>query len=290
MTGRAAAIWLMDRLTVNMMRRAPPGLAHAYAGFLGRRVVPPLHPGQMARIRHNIAALRPDLPVEESAAAAIEHITRGFCEAAVFWRFWDEGRVEVAGAENLGRNPSLFVGVHTGQWELLPVTGARFGHRGVGPHQRPPNSYRERVLQDGYRRTQAVHPLPEGGNLGLQLAAALKRGDTVLMHLDESLTSGIPTSPRLGRALSPTGNLLYVARLWWLTGVPPQLTWCERLPGGRTGPRFRVHVRPPLDIPRTGRKPEDLTACMTALDDAAGEVVRDHLLQWLFLSEFELEG
>jgi len=285
-SARALAIAAIERGTVALMRHGPPAWGHRWAGFLGRRLVPPLHPGQMACIRHNIATLRPDLPPEESAATAMEHITRGFCEAAVFWRFWEEGRVEVAGEENLGRNPSLFIGLHTGQWELLPVTGARFGHRGVGPHQKPPSTFRERVLQEGYARTRAVGPLPDGPHMGARLAAALRRGDTLLLHLDETLTSGIPTSPRLGRALSPTGNLLYAARLWHMTGVAPQLAWVERLPG----PRFRVHIGPPLEVPRGGGRQAEIRACMQALDDAADAVVRANLLQWLFLSEFAIQG
>jgi KDO2-lipid IV(A) lauroyltransferase len=176
----------------------------------------------------------------------------------------------VSGAEHI---PGLSGGVvsvtaHVGNWELagrlLAARSARRTHVVVAPDEAPELGRWVRRDGDGMRFVPRAHP-----GVGLQLLAALRRGEVVALQGDRAIgTRGDVAIPFFGRpAPFPLGPFL-LARA---AGVPVVPAFCV-LEGGH---RYTLQLAPPILVDR-GDEEGAARAWVSLLE----RIVREHPTQW----------
>jgi len=157
---------------------------------------------------------------------------------------------------------------HVGNWELagrlLATRTARTTHVVVAPEEAPALERWVRRDGDGMRFVPRAHP-----GVGVELLAALRRGDAVALQGDRALgTRGDVVLPFFGRpAPFPLGPFL-LARA---AGVPVVPAFC--LLGARQ--RYRVRIADPIVV-----KGGDAEAAAAAWVGLLESVVRAHPTQW----------
>ncbi len=181
------------------------------------------------------------------------------------------GYVErVSGTEHLARLAGGIVSVtaHVGNWELagrlLATRSARRTHVVVTPAEVPALERWVRRDGDGMRFVPRAHP-----GIGVELMAALRRGEAVALQGDRALgTRGDVSIPFFGRpAPFPLGPFL-LARA---AGVPLVPAFCVLGPGHR----YIVRIAPPLTVDRGDE--EGAARAWVALLES---VVAEHPTQW----------
>jgi lauroyl/myristoyl acyltransferase len=173
--------------------------------------------------------------------------------------------IEWAGAFAGG---AVSLSAHVGSWELagrlLATRTGRPTHVVVSDDEAPELLPWVRRNGDGLRFVSRSRP-----TVSLELAAALRRGETVALHGDRALgNAGDVFVPFFGRpAPFPIGPF----RLARAAGVPVVAAFCLL----ETDRRYRVLIRPPLHVPAGGEE-ATLRAWVLGLE----EVVRSHPTQW----------
>jgi lauroyl/myristoyl acyltransferase len=176
----------------------------------------------------------------------------------------------VDGTEHLAGLTGGLVSVtaHVGNWEmagrLLATRAARRTHVVVAPEEAPALTRWVRRDGDGVRFVPRAHP-----TIGVELLAALRRGEAVAMQGDRALgTRGDARLPFFGRpAAFPLGPFLLAGA----AATPVVPAFCV-LDGRR---RYRVRIAAPLTVAR-GHEEEAARAWVRILED----VVREHPTQW----------
>lgn len=266
---RAAAYRLVEASNV-LPRRARLALARA----LGRAAVP-LFPAERRAVKATLAA------VTGASGARLDALT-----AAVFRNFamcfsdlvsTNRRPVErladcvgsVSGADHLDELAGGVISVtaHVGNWELAGrlLAGRSGRHTHVVVAADAPELHRwVRRDGDGMRFVPRLRPA-----VGLELLAALRRGEVVAMQGDRALgTRGDVAIPFFGRpAPFPLGPFL-LARA---AGVPIVSAFCV-LEGDR---RYAIHVGKPMRVER-GEEEAAARRWVGALED----VVREYPTQW----------
>ena len=288
---RALLAGALERALYHPLRALPTPAVSAIGGWLGRRVAPALYPGQDALARAALRALRPGVPEDEALRAMWGNLGASFAEMARILRFWDEGRVEVAGAARLlaarRDGPVLVAGLHLGNPEVLGLTLARLGLRPVGVATRQPTDFRERVIT-GVRLRGGGRMIRADRDAMRPALAVLRGGEETLLFWMDDYVRGRVNGPSLGRGpRRGAGNIPLAARLARLSGCALVPGFVERLPGAR----FRTVFLPPVALPAsTGSRAADLAADAAALDAALAPVVRARLEQWFFTIAWRPEG
>jgi KDO2-lipid IV(A) lauroyltransferase len=185
--------------------------------------------------------------------------TFSYClgERYEFLQFPDRFTVEVEGLEHLGPAPSagqglIFVTAHLGAWE---TTSKRMSlSLGRGAHvvreeeiDSRSQAFMQKLLdeQGGARCTTHFAGSP---GLGLELLAALRRGDVVALQGDRPRAGGQTVEASLfGRPLALPEGPMMLARA---AGVPLVPTFSFR--EGRS--RYRVVLREPIRVPAEGSR------------------------------------
>lgn len=275
----------LERALFHPLKLLPSPWVTRIGAGLARGVVPRLYPHLQARAEATFRALRPELDAQAATAESWANIAATFAEMPRILRFWQEGRVEVAGEHHLhearAAGPLLLAGLHLGNPEVLGLTLSKLGLRPVGVATRQPSDFREQVITDirlrgGGRMIRADRG---AGRPALRVLEA--REETLLFWMDDYIGGpggGIVRGPSLGRGPRTEGNIPYAVRLARLTGCAILPGYVERLPGTR----FRTHFLPPVVLPARGEGSGGLAEGAAALDAVVDAVVRARLTQWLF--------
>ncbi len=187
------------------------------------------------------------------------HSLRNFAyclgERYEFLQFPDRFTVEVEGLEHLGPAPSageglIFVTAHIGAWE---TTSRRMSESlGRGAHvvrEEEIDSRSQAFMQhllDGQGGARCTTHFAGGSGLGLELLAALRRGEVVALQGDRPRAGGQTVGASLfGRPLALPEGPMMLARAAGVRLVP---TFSFR--EGRR--RYRVVLREPIRVPAEG--------------------------------------
>lgn len=276
---------VLDRVSVGFMRHAPHGMAQGYGSLIARHVAPRLYPAAGQRARENLARLRPDLEVEAALAQMWECIARSMLEVPRAIRLFDEGRVQVVGAEHLSPRPLIVAALHLGNWEMVGLAMVRAGAPPVAFYQPQPSDYRTRIVV-AERIKGGGRLLPLGRDGARPALHALTRDREVLLLFPDENQHGRIAAPSLGRGPRMGGNIENAIRLARIGGAPIVIGHCERLMAARDGPRFRVTFEAPMAMPRE----VSVSDGVADLDARIEAIILAHLPQWLMLTDWQPEG
>ncbi len=280
-SGRAAVRLL------GAVQHVDPDVLAATLGRAMRMVGPRLPAHRVAR--DNLAAAYPEMSAAERRqilAGMWDNIGRSGAEHPHLGRFLDRdgptGRVLVdpsskIRALSLGRlgKPALIFGAHLANIELLPVGLAGFAVDFAVVYRRlNTGPLANKVFQIRSSLVGASSFIEQGSDTPLRMRAALRRGASILMVVDQYHPGGVDVV-FFGRTCKANPTLARLARTLEL---PIRGARVVRLPGER----FSWELTEPLELPRDASGKVDVAATMQAITAQIEAWVREHPEQWLW--------
>ena len=127
----------------------------SFGAVLGRRAGRKSYEKYRVLARRNLERLRPDMSPDDRDAAVLgmfESIGRTMAEYSVLDRLISAGRVEIVGAQHLGRAAEngrgiVVAGLHLGNWELLGPVLRHLGYHAYAFYEPPLNRFRHRLVR-----------------------------------------------------------------------------------------------------------------------------------------------
>ena len=269
-----------------ILRQLPPRAGLATAAALGRWVGPLTPRHRLAKENLRLAYPEKDAAwIDATARANWEHMARLAAEYVFLDEIFDfdpakpgEGLIEVEGAEIFEElqkrgGPFVFFTGHLGCFELLPICAATFGLEVTALFRQPNNRYIAREILSA-RRTRGGHLVPSKAGAAWALAGTLDRQGSVGMLVDQKFTKGAPTT-FFGRTCKTNPLVPKLVRQFDCEVYPARVI---RLPGGR----YRLELKPRLDLPRNAEGAIDIPASCQVLNDIVEGWVREHPEQWMW--------
>jgi len=243
---------------IAVMRLAGPASASAIGGACARMIGPLLkRPSNRARV--NLAFAFPEASAAEREAmlrASWDNLGRVAAEFA-FLEDIAGARLSISGEghwETVRRSgrPAIFVSGHFANWEMLPAALRALGADFAAVYRPINNPLIDRHIRAARERA-TPRLIAKGKRGGREILGALGEGASVLMLVDQKLTSGGIPAPLFGRAAMTAPA---AARLALRFGAPLLPIFMERLP--------RAHLRARLEAPiePAGRSLETLLALL----------------------------
>lgn len=235
---------------------------------------------------------------EDADATALDATMRRFwrdvgrtlAEFSVLDKLWTMGRIEVDGADILSRERAagrrvIVMGVHLGNWEAIGRTLIGLGYKGAAIYQVPDNRFEHWVVQQ-FRRRYGGKLVPQGPAGARAAYRTLYEMDGLLLSVDECVAEHV-NAPAFGRTLPREGNIAFVARLSALADAVVVPAYCLRV---NDRAQFRVVFMPPMEFARSKDRQADLVENIARINAVIEPLVRAHLDQWFYASEFRFDG
>jgi len=274
-------------LSLKLLRLFPMdsaiGVFERFARWLG----PKLKRHQVAL--DNLELAFPEKSIEEREKIAIEswaQMARGLLEYGyldVIFDLDDEGqdseRIEIINAEQFiklrddGLPAILFTG-HLANFELMPMTAAKFGLQVKSLFRAPNNKYVAKRIATA-RKDVSKNLIASRQGASFQLMSALERGEHVGILVDQKFRRGINVPFFCHDA--PSNPLL--AKLARRYDCPVHGARTIRLPDGR----FRLEITDELDLPRTEDGDIDIRGTTELVNKVVEGWVREYPEQWLWI-------
>lgn len=280
---------LLCSVVLACLKKAGPVRASDIAGKFCRLLGPFLPPSKIAD--RNLQMAMPELTSKQR-----QDIIRGvwenlgrtageFPHLSTLRENTPEGQpgYEVQGAEHLKalpqhQGPVLFVSGHIGNWEMLPPAVARYGTPFASFYRAAGNRKVDAMIRSLRDAAMGPDPVPlfakgaEGARAALRYVA---KGGRLGMLVDQKMNDGIEA--RLFGLPAMTAPALASMALKYR---------CPVIPGYvvRLGPaRLRIVVEPPMVLPQTGDKQQDLATLVQMINDRLESWVRQKPESWLWL-------
>lgn len=185
-------------------------------------------------------------------------------------------RIEVTGTEHFPApgKPVLFFSGHLGNWELLYPMAYDAGVNLTLIYRHINNPYIDKLVHD-LRMSHASELIAKGLRGGVKMLAALKRGGSVAMLVDQKLNAGMPI-PFFGRDAMTATAIADVALKYDIPIIPARVT---RIGGAH----FKGRVYPPLEYIKTGNREEDTRAVLVAMNAMLEGWIRENPEQWFWV-------
>lgn len=260
------------------LRVLPLDVASAIGGMIGRSVGPFFSAHHTAK--KNIAATFPEMStadIDRLVSRMWDHLGRVGAEYPFLPGGRMTRRLEVVGAENLPteHHPCMFFSGHIGNWELLCHTAHTHGHNPLSiVYRRTNNPYVDTIIAN--LRKNHVHELiAKGLRGGIKILAALKRGSTVAMLIDQKQNNGIAV-PLFGREAMTSPAIAEIALKYNFPVIPARIIRIK-------GAHFKAIIYPPLPLPRSGDHKRDVLALMTMMHQTLEGWIREYPEQWFWV-------
>ncbi len=275
----AVAVWLAQAL----FGALPLDRASALGGWLGRALGPRLRRTQVAE--RNLRRAFPERSPDEIAAIVgamwdnLGRVAAEFPHLGEIDVYAADGRVEAVGSEYLdalraGGGNAIFFSAHLGNWEIASLCTSQKGMPLTFIYRAANNPFVDRMVRKLRAPIAGAH-FPKGAPGAAQLVAALRRGESLGMLVDQKLGDGI-AAPFFGRdAMTAPAPALLALKF----GCPLVPVRVERFEGAR----FRLTVYPPIDVPRTGDRDADVAATTARINAVLEEWIRARPEQWLWI-------
>jgi KDO2-lipid IV(A) lauroyltransferase len=264
-------------LFFRLFRLIPLDVASAIGGEIGRMVGPFFSAHKTAK--RNIAAAFPDMSNKEInvlTGKMWEHLGRVGAEYASLPGTRLSSRVRVIGAENLPAKtmPGFLFSGHVGNWELLcPVAHERGVDLSI-VYRHTNNPYVDKIIADK-RRGHTNEMIAKGLRGGVKILAAVKRGGSVALLVDQKQNNGIAV-PFFGKPAMTSPAIAQIALKYDIPIIP-----CRVIRTG--GAHFDCIIYPPLHIEKTGDHTQDVLALMTRINAILEEWIRERPEQWFWV-------
>jgi KDO2-lipid IV(A) lauroyltransferase len=206
-------------------------------------------------------------------------------EFSVLHRILPSGRLEIENEqmvlEALKEGPVIFVGMHTGNWEVLGPIAGRYGISGFYVYEPQISPMQNYVLQKSRARTTSTGTLTlaPGPAAALQALRTLKEGKPISIFCDEASANGLSTVPFFGRPAHLDSNYSIAVRLARKAKaaiIPFHCVRHERC-------RFKVKFGPLMRISGYDDRKEAVLDDVVRLNQVVEPIVRAHLDQWYWL-------
>ncbi|MCP1195507.1 lauroyl acyltransferase [Acetobacter senegalensis] len=190
---------------------------------------------------------------------------------------------EVQGAEHLEEQARrggsvLFVSGHIGNWEMLPPGVARHGAPFASFYRAAGNPLIDDMIRKLRDAAMAPTPMPlfaKGARGAREALVYVAKGGRLGMLVDQKMNDGVEA--RFFGQPAMTAPALAAMALRYRCPVIPG--YVERL-----GPaRLRIVVEPPMTLPDTGDKQQDLETLVQMVNDRLESWIRRKPESWLWL-------
>lgn len=277
--------WLL-RCVLALFRALGPVGASNFAGGVARAIGPLLPVANVAD-----ANLRLALP--ELDAATRRRVIRGMFEnlgrttgelphlaglrqtaSGPGWEIEGEPIVRAVAAKG---GPAIFVSAHFGNWEMLPPAAAHFGMHMASMYRAANNPLVDdminRLRQAAIGRETILFAKGTAGARGA--LQHLARGGYLALLMDQKMNDGIAVD-FFGRPAMTAPALAALALRFRCPVIPGYVR--------RIGPaRLRVTCEPPLPLPNTGDKQEDLALLTRAVNERFEHWIRETPECWFWV-------
>ncbi len=173
--------------------------------------------------------------------------------------------------------PAIFVSGHIGNWEMLPAACAAYGLQFSSMFRAATNSQVDEIII-GLRRAAIGSDVPmfSKGAAGAKAAMAhLKGGGYLGLLMDQKMNDGIEAT-LFGRPAMTAPALAALALRYRCTVIPGHVQ--------RIGPaRFRLVCEPPMALPDTGDRRQDIQLLTQAVNDHLERWIRARPESWLWM-------
>jgi len=191
----------------------------------------------------------------------------------------ENSRVECVGLEHIaplrqGDAAGIFFSGHLANWEILPTVAAREGVTMTNIVREPNNPLVRGTLAAlrGFEAERSISKGPEGAR---QAVKVLKNGGVLALLIDQKMNQGIDV-PFFGQAAKTAPAAAQFALRFRCPIFPARV---ERL-----GPaRFRLTCYPPLTLPDSGNREDDVLEMMTVINAMLEDWIRARPEEWLWL-------
>lgn len=274
-TYRIEAFFLL--LFFRLFRLLPLDIASGLGGEIGRLVGPFFSAHKTAR--KNLALAFPDMTAREInhlTGRMWEHLGRVGAEYPSLPGTRLSSRLTVIGAEHLPKQnqAALFFSGHIGNWELLcPVAHDRGVDLSI-VYRHTNNPHVDKIIA-GLRKDHANELIPKGMRGGVKILAAMKRGGTVAMLIDQKQNNGIAV-PFFGRDAMTSPAIAEIALKYNIPIIPARVIRTK-------GAHFQSIIYPPLSYEKTGDHKTDVMAVMTQINAMVEGWIREHPEQWFWV-------
>lgn len=279
--------WVAQAL-LNLFLRMGPARASNFAGGFCRFIGPLLPVSKIAD--KNLQLAMPELNAPERARiirGVWENLGRTVGELPHLSCLQENTPsgpgFEVQGAEYLEEQARhggavLFVSGHIGNWEMLPPGVARHGTPFASFYRAAGNPLIDAMIRNLRDTAMAPTPMPlfaKGARGAREALAYVSKGGRLGMLVDQKMNDGVEAT-FFGRPAMTAPALAAMALRYRCTVIPG---YVERL-----GPaRLRIVVEPPMELPNTGDKKQDLNLLVQAVNDRLESWIRRKPESWLWL-------
>lgn len=171
--------------------------------------------------------------------------------------------------------PAILFGAHLAHWELITLT-ALSQDLPVSQVYRQANNPIGNWLIRRLQKFRTDDLIPKGPQAGKLIFGSLRRGNHLIMLMDQKLNTGISV-PFMGHPAMTSPAAARFALHFSCPLVPVQVI--------RRGRKtlFDVIYHPPLEFPHSGNQEEDIRLLTEKMNQILGEWVHQHPEQWLWL-------
>ena len=237
----------------------------------------------------NLELAFPEKSIEEREKIAIEswaQMARGLIEYGYLDVIFDldeesqdSEHIEIINAEQFLKLrdddlPAILFTGHLANFELLPMTAAKFGLQIKSLFRAPNNKYVAARIAAA-RKDVSENLIASREGASFQLMSALERGDHIGILVDQKFRRGINV-PFFGHD-APSNPLL--AKLARRYDCPVHGARAVRLPNGR----FRLEITEELALPRTKDGDIDIRGTTELVNKVVEDWVREYPEQWLWI-------
>ncbi|WP_415472723.1 lysophospholipid acyltransferase family protein [Acetobacter persici] len=279
--------WAAQKL-LNLFLRMGPARASSFAGGLCRVLGPLLPVSKIAD--KNLQLAMPELDAVQRARVVKgvwENLGRTVGELPHLSSLKENTPsgpgFEVQGADYLEEQAKrggavLFVSGHIGNWEMLPPGVARHGTPFASFYRAAGNPLIDGMIRDLRDAAMAPTPMPlfaKGARGAREALAYVSKGGRLGMLVDQKMNDGVEAT-FFGRPAMTAPALAAMALRYRCAVIPG---YVERL-----GPaRLRIVVEPPMTLPDTGDKKEDMRLLVQQVNDRLESWIRRKPESWLWL-------
>ncbi len=268
---------------IYLMRLLPFRWASNIGGRLAK-IIGPFTRGE-AVARRNLAHAFPDKPkveIDQIIAGMWDNLGRivgEWAQVDLIDTVGPESRVEVVGAEILlaahksGKSFIVF-SAHMANWEIALLVASQRGVQMGSIYRAASNPWIDKLIIK-FRGKFCSELIPKGREGAKHLLKVLKENRPLALLVDQKLNEGLPIK-FFGRDVMTTPAPAELALRLDLPLIPTRL---ERLPEGR----FRVTIMPPMELPNTGERKQDVLTLLGQMNGLLEEWITERPDQWFWV-------